>query len=205
LEINRGYLRAKLGVLTVDDEDFIVESASSLALVDTEPSNMGKHSIRLTLGGWEQFHEIQRGATKSRTAFMAMPFGNEELTSFVDTVFRPAVQETGFELKRVDSDPQAGLIDNKIRVDIRLCRFLIADLTGGNHGAYWEAGYAEGLGKPVIYTCSKSHFDEYKTHFDTNHCTTILWAPESPEKAAAVLKDTIRATLPFEAKMPEEA
>jgi len=35
-----------------------------------------------------------------------------------------------------------------------------------NPGAYWEAGYAEGLGKPVIYTCEEAKFVE-ASHFDT--------------------------------------
>ena len=38
---------------------------------------------------------------------------------------------------------------------IRDAKFVIADLTHDNNGAYWEAGYAEGLGKPVIYICEK--------------------------------------------------
>ena len=31
---------------------------------------------------------------------------------------------------------------------------------------YWEAGYAEGLEKPVIYTCEKNKFNSEKTPFD---------------------------------------
>jgi hypothetical protein len=57
----------------------------------------------------------------------------------------------------------------------------------------------------VIYTCKKSVFDEQKTHFDTNHCQTVLWDPDDPHKSAIDLKATIRATLPFEAKMQDDA
>jgi nucleoside 2-deoxyribosyltransferase len=65
-------------------------------------------------------------------------------------------------------------------VEIRACRFLIADLTHANNGAYWEAGFAEGLGKPVTYTCKKSEFAK-ASHFDTNHHLTVLWEiPEPP-------------------------
>ncbi len=52
---------------------------------------------------------------------------------------------------------------------------MIAELSHDNSGAYWEAGYAEGLGKPVIYICEQKKFDEKGTHFDTNHCTTVFW------------------------------
>jgi len=37
------------------------------------------------------------------------------------------------------------------------------------------SGYAEGLGKPVIYTCEKREFEEHSTHFDTNHLHTVPW------------------------------
>jgi len=48
---------------------------------------------------------------------------------------------------------------------IRTARFVIADLTHDNNGAYFEAGFAEGLGLPVIYTCEAGKFDAKKTHF----------------------------------------
>jgi len=78
------------------------------------------------------------------------------------------------------------------------CRFLIADLTHRNPGAYWEAGFAEGLGKPVIYTCRKDIFDDKTkgTHFDTNHHLTVAWEAANLDAAMSKLKDTIRATLP---------
>jgi nucleoside 2-deoxyribosyltransferase len=66
----------------------------------------------------------------------------------------------GFKLTRLDDDPKAGIIDDRLRVEIRTSRFLIADLTHENRGAYWEAGFAEGDGKPVIYTCRKGHISE---------------------------------------------
>ena len=50
-------------------------------------------------------------------------------------------------------------------------------------GAYWEAGFGEGLGLPVIYTCEISKWAESKTHFDTNHLVTIIWDPGDLQKA----------------------
>ena len=90
---------------------------------------------------------------------------------------------------------RAGVIDNIMRIQIRDSAFVIADLTHDNYGAYWEAGYAEGLGKPVIYICEKTKFDEKKTHFDTNHCTTILWSEDDPEGFGKELIATLRRSL----------
>lgn len=106
-----------------------------------------------------------------------------------------------FELRILTDRQPAGLIDDQLRVALRASRFVIADLTHGNNGAYWEAGFAEGLGRPVIYTCRKAEWDVRKTHFDTNHLVTIIWEPNQLEDAGTRLTATIRATLPGEARL----
>ncbi|MGO8869054.1 MAG: hypothetical protein ACLQME_21405 [Alphaproteobacteria bacterium] len=131
---------------------------------------------------------------------MAMKFGDSQLDQLVDKYFKPAVLRTGFSLYRLSDRPQAGLIDTRLRNEIRNARFLIVDLSHANAGAYWESGYAEGLGKPVIYTCERAVFDGKseipKPHFDTNHHTTIIWEATAFEKAADELVETIRFTMP---------
>jgi nucleoside 2-deoxyribosyltransferase len=87
------------------------------------------------------------------------------------------------------------VIDNILRAQIRDSAFVLADLTHDNYGAYWEAGYAEGLGKPVIYLCEKAKFDNMKTHFDTNHSTTVLWTTEDMDRFKQELTSTIRRSL----------
>ncbi len=130
---------------------------------------------------------------------MAMQYSNLILSGLVNSHFRPAVKETGFDLRRLDDEAPAGLIDDRLRVEIQSSRFLIVDLTDRNPGAYWEAGYAEGLGKPVIYTCEVSKFHE-ASHFDTNHHLHVLWTEADPTAAITSLKATIRATMPEAAR-----
>src|SRR5260370_12902979 len=107
---------------------------------------------------------------------MAMKFGDAELNGVVANCFRPAVESTGFKLNGVDSAQPAGIIDMNIRAAIRAARFVIADLSHDNLGAYFEAGLAEGIGLPVIYTCNAEKFrSDDPPHFDANHMVTILW------------------------------
>jgi len=40
------------------------------------------------------------------------------------------------------------------------CRFIVADFTGQRGGVYFEAGYALGLRKPVIWTCKRDWFNK---------------------------------------------
>jgi hypothetical protein len=155
-----------------------------------------KASVALTFSGWKRFEELRLGAPSGRRAFMAMEYGDARFDRIVDELIRPAIAATGFELRRLDDDPRAGLIDDRLRVEIRASRFIVADLTHRNPGAYWEAGYAEGLGKPVIYTCEKSAFDEKASHFDTNHHLHVLWEHDKLTDFVRRLKATVRASIP---------
>lgn len=181
---------------------FFIEQAKSLDFIEAIGA---QYNLRLKLNGWKKIGELKnRYENKERIVFMAMQFGNEEHDKIYKDHFKLAVAQTGFELKRLDERPAAGLIDNQLRVQIRRARFLLADLTNENRGAYWEAGFAEGLGKPVIYLCKKSDFEKMKTHFDTEHHLTIKWDEKDLKKAEEELKATIRATFPAEAKMDDK-
>lgn len=159
----------------------------------------------LTIAGWARVQELLRTAKDSLKGFMAMKFGDPQLDMIFRDHFKPAVLQTGFDLMRLDEEPRAGLIDDRLRLEIRTSRFMVADLTHANNGAYWEAGFAEGLGRPVIYTCRKDVFDDPKTkpHFDTNHYLTVVWDPAEPAEAAEQLKTVIRVTMPTEAVLTD--
>ena len=159
--------------------------------------------LGLTIEGWDRYDALKHRDTRSNLAFMAMPFDVPLLDKVFAECFVPAVASTGFELRRVIDKQGAGLIDDQIRVAIRRSRFLLCELTGGNRGAYWEAGFAEGIGIPVIYACEVSQFSRKNTrpHFDTNHHVAIIWTKSDLADATVRLKATIRATLPLEAKM----
>lgn len=157
--------------------------------------------IALTFAGWDAYENFRLGGNTYRKAFMAMKFGDADLDNFLGSCLKPAAKRAGFDLFKLDDRPKAGLIDDRMRVEIRASDFIIADLTHDNLGAYWEAGFAEGLGKPVIYTCERSKFEATRTHFDTNHHLTIVWDLSNTELAGRQLTETIRATLPHLAKL----
>ncbi len=78
-----------------------------------------------------------------------------------DEAIVTAIEASGFEKYRVDKDELSNeWIPDTIVKQIRKSKFLIADLTGNRGGVYYEAGFAEGLGLQVIYTCNKKWFDE---------------------------------------------
>ena len=152
--------------------------------------------VDLTLSGWEIYQEHKIGYVSGEYGFIAMQFNDPVLDPFVEDVVKPAVKNgTGYDLVHMRNVGRAGVIDNIMRAQIRDAAFVIADLTHDNSGAYWEAGYAEGLGKPVIYICEKEKFDEEKTHFDTNHCTTVMWSKSGHHDFQEELVATLRRSL----------
>jgi hypothetical protein len=68
--------------------------------------------------------------------------GNVRSYRVVERRFKSAVATAGFELRKLTDGQTAGLIGDQMRAAILACLILIADLTHGNHGAYWEAGFA---------------------------------------------------------------
>ena len=152
--------------------------------------------VNLTLDGWEKYEEEKRGRFSGNYGFIAMKFGDTDLDPFVRNVVKPAIKEKlDYDLIDMRDVAKAGIIDNIMRVQIRDSAFVIADLTHDNHGAYWEAGYAEGLGKPVVYICERTKFEKERSHFDTNHCTTVPWSKDEPEKFSQELIATLRRSL----------
>ena len=160
--------------------------------------------VMLELPGWERYEALKKARIESRTAFMALKFGQPELDRMVDECFRPAVKRTGFELRILTDQQRAGLIDNQIRAALLSARFVISDLTHGSPGAYWEAGFAEGRGIPVIYTCEQAAWQKRKSHFDTNHMATIIWDAKEKKEAEDALVAMIRATLRAEANQSDD-
>lgn len=172
--------------------------------VDTDHDSFNPGGMfQLTMAGWNKYAALKKVQNESKIAFMAMQFGDEELNRVVDKCFKPAVAATGFALRLLTDEQGAGLIDDQLRSAILRSRFVIADLSHSNDGAYWEAGFAEGLGLPVFYTCGKAVWDNQKTHFDTNHMNTIIWDANNLTEAGTKLKATIRATLRHEAKQED--
>lgn len=197
-----------IGAKSPEGFEFIFRYLKDSEIIDGNPNKtlqgLGTTPVSLTFKGWDYYEDLRFIGKTYRKAFIAMKFDDPDLNQILNNVLRPCVAQTGFNLVRLDDFPKAGLIDDRLRVEIRSADFLIADLTHDNPGAYWEAGFAEGLGKPVIFICEKCKFDDKKTHFDTNHHLTIRWDRDNPQIAGEELKATIRATLPQYAKQVDD-
>ena len=181
--------------------DSLVEELEFLGLLKIERSQKMQAgtlftNTNLTLAGWQQYEDDKRGKIDGNYGFLAMQFGEEPLDDFVKNILKPTVEkELGYKINDMRDLSRAGIIDNIMRDQIRRATFVVVDLTHDNYGAYWEAGFAEGLNKPVIYICEKKKFDDRKTHFDTNHCTTVTWSRDDDEGFRKEFIATLRRSL----------
>lgn len=130
----------------------------------------------------------------SKIGFCAMWF-DETLTPFYREVIEPGVRACGYDSLLLKDKEHNNNIDDEIIASIRSAKFVIAEMTGHRGGVYFEAGFAHGLGLPVIYMLRDD--DQEDIHFDVRQQNFILW-PSDPAKwpeARKKLENRIRATL----------
>jgi nucleoside 2-deoxyribosyltransferase len=147
--------------------------------------------IRLDIGGWQRVDELRRTRVISDQAFVAMWFDPQMRDAWTDGI-KPALSATGYTPIRLDFVEHNERIDDRIIAEIRRSGLVVADFTGDRGGVYFEAGFAMGLGIPVIWTCHKD--DVEKLHFDTRQYNHIEWL--EPGDLREKLELRIRATIP---------
>lgn len=131
-----------------------------------------------------------RRESVSSIGFCAMWFDNEVLPLWLN-VIEPAIRLAGYEPVKIDLKPHNEKIDDEIMASIRASRFVVADFTNNRGGVYYEAGFAHGLGLPVVFMCREGD----ALHFDIRQYNCIFWTPEKLEEAQSQLKNRILATL----------
>jgi nucleoside 2-deoxyribosyltransferase/Zn ribbon nucleic-acid-binding protein len=148
-------------------------------------------NFSLTPQGFSTCETLLNQEIKKRTkAFVAMAF-TPEMLQIQSSAIKQAAYECGFEAFTVSEEEHNEDINDKIIANIKESRFVIADFTGQRGGVYFEAGFAQGLGIPVIRTCKEE--ESKKLHFDISHYNFIFW--ETPEELKDKLYNRIRATI----------
>jgi len=153
-----------------------------------ERTREGQYVVSVT--GWQKLWREQAIGSVSKRGFVAMWF-DPTLEDVWEKGLAPGIEDAGCEAIRIDRVHHNDKICDRIVSEIRRCGFVIADVTGHRQGVYFEAGFAMGLGKPVIWTCREEDLDQ--AHFDTRQYNHIVW--KTPTDLRAKLEDRIRATI----------
>jgi hypothetical protein len=153
------------------------------------PSNT---TVGISIKGILEVESLGAKTVNSSQGFVAMSF-DPAMNDSWSNGFDPGIRAAGYAPFRIDRKDFLGGISDEIISEIRRSRFLVVDYTKQNNGAYFEAGFALGLGLPIIPTC---HNDEVsKLHFDIKHLNTLLW--EAPTDLSEKLTRRISAVIPF--------
>jgi len=179
-----------------DEWNFTIKKAIELNYL--EPTSISDY--RLNLAGWKRVQELRTTAGRSNQAFVAMWFDGT-LEKVWTEGFYSALFGLGYEPLRIDKQEHNEKICDKIIAEIRKSGLLIADFTGNRGGVYFEAGFAMGLGLPVIWTCKKSEIEQL--HFDTRQYNHIAWTDEADLKEKLI--NRIEATIPNRPKPRERS
>jgi hypothetical protein len=180
------------------EADFILDTLFQLGFL-REYGIRPHCSYYLSAKGWEAVEQNITIRDPSRKApFVAMWFGGKNqddqnrMTSLLTDAIIPAVEEAGY-LKpiRIDQKPHNEWIMDQIMAAIKEAPFVVADLTNHNQGVYWEAGFARGLGIPVIHCCLDQQGEH--THFDLQQISQVRYS--TPDELWHRLRDRIRATI----------
>jgi hypothetical protein len=144
--------------------------------------------------GWQRIDNLLRHRVDSSQVFVAMWFSELTNDAYANGI-APALRATGYKPVRIDKKEHNNKIDDEIIAEIRRSIFLIADFTcepkSVRGGVYYEAGFAQGLGIPVIWTCRDISLNDL--HFDTRQYAHIVW--KTPDDLLGQLKNRIGATI----------
>lgn len=171
--------------------DFYISHLADSGLVEDVQRTARSCGLKITFKGWEKIEQMARPNLESKQAFVAMWFSDEVNNVFTEEMIALLEKDTGFSMFRVNMKQFNEKICDRIIAEIRKSRFLVADVTGQRQGVYFEAGYAKGLGLPVIWTCRED--EKEKCHFDTRQYNHIFW--KTPEELREKLRDRILATI----------
>ena len=168
----------------------------------------------VTMEGLKYYQEYEKkllnNKNQSKQCFVAMWFNDKEepkryrpdMQNIYFVAIKPAIEfEERYTSIKIDNVEHCNDINDEMVSQIRKSRFMVADLTGYRGGVYWEAGFAEGLGIPVIYTCHKQWLESNKAlniegvHFDLNHRSMILWEEDNLDEFKQKLINRISAII----------
>lgn len=98
------------------------------------------------------------------------------VTKLITDTIQKAIAEAGFEPRIMSQVETNNWIMPEIFYQIKNCRFVVADFSLPCDGAYYEAGYAAALDKPVIHLFDRREETETnKLHFDIAQKSTIFY------------------------------
>lgn len=173
---------------SVDEGEKLIEFLIEKKFLKRHPGNQ---TTTVTPIGWDEIVRLSNRTGLGEQAFVAMWF-HEEMKGVFEQAIEPAVVAAGYRPVIINKKEHNNQIVDEIIAEIRKSKFVIADFTcgtfesiekdvSGSHilkevprgGVYFEAGFAKGLGREVIWTVRRDRLQYL--HFDTKQYNFIDW------------------------------
>jgi len=119
--------------------------------------------------------------------FVSMPFG-VDFDPLLKDIIEPAINLLGDACIRVDRLGMPGDAVTQIYEGIKKSSYVVAVLTGGRPNVYHEVGYAEALGKPIIFMCDRVEIPQF--NISTRQC--ILYDRSDMNSLAPTLQRYVK-------------
>ena len=187
---------------TEDQEmKFLLRYLEERGWIEKGESSTSRITYVLTIDGYARLADLSTTTTDSSQGFVAMWF-EPTLEDTWEQGIKTGIEDAGYIAVRIDQKEHLNKIDDEIIAEIRRSRFVVADFTQGKSGArggvYYEAGFAHGLGIPVIFSCHEDALD--KVHFDTRQYNHIVWTePEQLRQSLSARISSVIGDGPYKA------
>ena len=108
----------------------------------------GEYTINISPLGYNRVDELQKNSFNGKSVLVAMKFGQDTIK--LREAIRKGITDAGYVAIFIDEVQHNDFITPELLKHIRDSKFVVADLTHQNNGAYFEEGYAMGLGNLLI-------------------------------------------------------
>lgn len=149
-------------------------------------------SLVLLNKGYNKIYDLQKKQQNNKNVFIAMKFGEE--TKALRAAIKAGIEKAGYIAVILDEVEYNGQIVPEMLYQIKQSRFVVAELSHHNNGAYYEAGYAAGYGKDVIQICSEEALKS-DLHFDVKQVNSITYSENNLEELTDRLQKRIKSTI----------
>jgi hypothetical protein len=148
-------------------------------------NNLESLQESLTLGfeaPAEVLRELRESQRRTKELFVIMAF-NPETDCLWQDVIVPVAEELGLMPIRIDKEETEGAISEEILSCIRRALLVLCDLSFERPNCYFEAGFAKGAFRRVIFTARSDHdprkpeTKKWKVHFDVDQYKISWWDP----------------------------
>lgn len=210
LNVNGEILYRELFCVDKQELSSIFETLKGYLSFNGLPHSDNTFQVWVEMEGLKYYEEKLRQKQRNNQGFVAMWFNDKaepenhkpDMSNVYAKAIKPAIEnEDRFNSIKIDCVEYCNDINDEMIAQIRKSKFMVADLTGYRGGVYYEAGFAEGLGLPVIYTCHKKWLEGVpeknieKVHFDINHKNIIIWEEDKLEDFKIKLINRINAVI----------